>query len=530
MENNENKEEIGLRPIIVKYLLHWRLFLIAFAISLIPALLYLFLYPPTYQINALIQLQDNSRSGGSFGLGEAAGLMKSFGLGGGSSTGINMDNELMLLTSNELISRMALETGVNVEYKRPFSFLRQYDNNPFVLKADSVTTSRLSENLKFSVKLDKGSVKVVSKSKRTGKKEFQFASLPATIELQQGTFILDYSGKVGKPTSDKINISIRPPKWAAEDLEKEFYIEESSKLSDVVEMSYMDYEIKRGVDMLNTLIRKYNEESNRHKKQEAEKTLVFLNDRIEMVTKDLFDVEYKIEIYKNDNKLTDIKSDIQFYIEQVKELQARIVELEIQSQSIKTMEGFVKDPANKYNLVPVLLNSPESEGSTIATYNSALLERARIIQNSNPSNPLAQTLTDRVDQLRETVFLTISNARNSVQISIEDLRNKEKQLYNKMKTYPTQERQYIDLKRQQEIFQGVYLILLQKREETALAIGEDKEKAYILDAAYAKSRPIGPRKLYAAIGMLIFTFVIPVIYLFIKEQFISLMKLYKESK
>ena len=99
-----------------------------------------------------------------------------------------------------------------------------------------------------------------------------------------------------------------------------------------------------------------------------------------------------------------------------------------------------------------------------------------------------------------------------------------------MNVYPQAERTYVELKRQQEIVQGVYLILLQKREETALVLGQQQEKARLLDSAYVKSRPIAPRKLYAAIGMLLLTLVIPVMYLFIKEQSCSIIQELKRQR
>ena len=47
MENND--EVIGLKGIIVRYLRHWKLFLIVFILSFIPAILYLVFYPRTYK-------------------------------------------------------------------------------------------------------------------------------------------------------------------------------------------------------------------------------------------------------------------------------------------------------------------------------------------------------------------------------------------------------------------------------------------------------------------------------------------------
>ena len=127
--------------------------------------------------------------------------------------------------------------------------------------------------------------------------------------------------------------------------------------------------------------------------------------------------------------------------------------------------------------------------------------------------------------------MTISNSNKALFLTLDYYKNKEKVIYEKMASVPDQERQYIDYKRQQEILQGVYLILLQKREEVALSThGLVKSKALVIDSAYIKKLPVGPRKLFAVIGVFIFTLIIPIGYLYGKEQLMDLIKAYKASK
>lgn len=526
---NDN-ESIGLKSIVVKYLLHWKLFLNMFVVSLVLALGYLMLYPKTYEIAALIQLQEEKEiGGGGFGLGEASGLMKSFGLGSMSNGAINMKDELMTLTSNNLIKEMILELGIHVAYTKPYSFYRIYKPS-VVLTADTHTNQRLNEIIDFTIRPNNAKTTIQTASSN-GSQTFEFASLPAKIELPQGVFTLDYAPG-DAPKIEALNIQYKPAGWVAEDLVKELLVEESSKTSNVIELSCTDYEAERGVDMLSVLIQQYNKQASQYKNVEAEKTLSFLDGRIVEITTNLSEIEQKIEDYKFANKLTDIENDVKFYSEQMKELLLKSIELETQSHVIQMMDAFVKDSINKYNLIPALLNTQEGEkgSSPIQAYNQVLLERSRVIQNSNVSNPLVGTLTQQADKLRESVFSTIENARVGIQLSMEDVRQKESQLKSKMTSYPAQERIYIDFKRQQEIYQGVYLILLQKREEVALSLGQGKDKARTLDQAYVKSKPIGPRKLYAAIGMIVFTLLLSIGYLFCKEQLLALIKAYKNAK
>lgn len=530
MENND-KDAIGLKGIIVRYLLHWKLFVGVFLFTIIPAVLYIVLYPRTYEMMSRVQIQEDKEvSGGSFGLGEAAGLMKSMGMGSMSLGPINIEDELANMTSYKLIKGMVLDLGLNVEYTKPYSFYRLYRDIPFSLSTDSITNDRLDEDITFKVSLKNGKATVKTKSDRTGKKTFTLASLPGTIALPHGDFILNYAPGQERISDGDMHILYRPAGSVAEELEDEFVIEELSKSSTIIELSYRDYEKQRGVNMLNALIDRYNDTALDYKRSEGYKMISFLDNRIDTVTSELKVIEADIAYYKHQHNLTDIEHDVQFYVEQMRDLQVKLIEMEAQAHVIRMMDEFVKDPANKYTMVPSLLSQESGEGSPVMAYNEVLLERARVIQNSDISNPLVKSLTEQADQLRASVFASISNAQKGIQLSVDDVKRKEKAILDKMSSFPEQEKDFIELKRQQEIFQGVYLVLLQKREETALNTGIDRKKAKIVDSAFVKSRPVAPRKLYAAIGMILFTILIPVGYLFCKEQYVAIKKEFKKQK
>ncbi len=531
MEKKDN-ETLGLKAIIIKYLLHWRMFLIVFLLTLIPAILYLMFYPRTYEIAARIQLQEDKSlgAGSGLGVGEAAGIMKSFGIGAVSNSVINIDDELVKFHSNSLLEKTILGLGLNVNYYKPYAYkYRMYEDTPIQLQPDSIANTRLYEIITFNISISQNEKVSVTVKEGKKKRKHSFDSLPALIPTEyQGNFLLTCKNKEELPVSMKVNVT--PAKWVADRLVDELVIEEYSKTSNIIEFFCQDYEKKRGVDILNTLIKYYNEDESYFKKTEGEKTIAFLDNRINNIMTELVQSEHDLESYKLKNQMTSIEYDIQFYAEQVKELQLKIIELEAQSHVIDLLNTYAQDPKNKYNLLPALLSSGEEKGSPIAAYNEALLSHMKIMQTSTLDNPLIEKSNSQLDQLRESVYLSINNAKKSLGFSLADLKNKEKMIMDKMGSVPTLEKEYIDIKRQQEIYQAVYLILLQKKEEVALSIGEDHNKARIVDAAYVKENPVGPRKLYAGIGVLFFTILIPVLILFCKEQFIGLRKAYQEAK
>ena len=246
----------------------------------------------------------------------------------------------------------------------------------------------------------------------------------------------------------------------------------------------------------------------------------------EILTKEHFQEQIennKIHIDKLNELLEKIDDDIP---DTDKE---KIIEYEAQNHIINLLDTYVKDPKNKYSVIPAMLSADGEKGGAISAYNEALMERDKITKSTNSVNPLSEIADSQIDKLRDGVVLAIDNARKSSQFVLNDLKSQEKAIMSKMDYVPTYEREYLDYKRQQEILQGVYLILLQKREEVALSLGQGRDKGFIVDAAVAKYRPVAPRKLFAVLGFLILTIVIPMGYLFAKQQLRDLIDIYKRK-
>ncbi len=528
---HQDKESLGLKTIIVYYLIHWRLFAFAFVISCVLAGAYLFLYPRTYEMRTSILIQeDKSLGSAGFNLGEAAGIMKSFGLGGNMVGSINVENELGILYSTDLFSKMVQRLGLNVSYVKPYSLgYKLYSTTPVKIVPDSVAVSMLGDKIGVKIQAkQKGKVDVKVEC-GSQVENYTFTSLPAQINYPICPFTLDFTSSYREGNAFKINATISPVTWVAEDLIDGFLIEEYSTTSSVIDISCTDYERERGLDMLRVLVDEYNKRAQSISEVENNKSIAFLDERIASLVEALLKKEMELEQYKLKNQITNVEYDMQFYAENMKELQTKLIEFEAQRNIINLLISYIKDPSNKYNLIPSLLSGAGSEGESnpVGVYNEALLERARIIQSSKDNNPLVDSWNDKVDKLRESVYLSIMNAKDGLDITISDLKSKEKVILDKLGNVPTYEREYIDIQRQCEVYQGMYLILLQKREEIALSNEQSRPRAQIVNAAYVKQRSIAPRKLYAGLAVMFLTIFLPVSFLFCKEQYIAIRNEYK---
>jgi len=435
--DKQQKENIGLRPIIADYLRRWKLILGTGIFSLILAVLYLVVYPVTYEVMARIQIQEehDMMSTGSFGLGEAAGMMRSFGLGSmASKVGISIDDEIQTMYSSSMMSEMITQLGLYVEYTKPYIFwYKMYGEEPVKVDCDLTTLNGMEESVKFKINVSGGGkIQIKSKTKKETRK-FSFDSFPVVIDLKQGRFVITKNPESSE-TSFRIVAEVFPPSWVAETLAKELNIEDYSNASNFIEFTYRDHARQRAKNIINTLISLYNKEAYSYKKKIGDSSLDFLYGRLESVMSDLNEVEQQIELFKVANKLTDVQFDIQYYAEYLKDLNIKIIELDQQTYLIELMDAFVKNPANKYALVPSLFtSSPDTESSTVSVYNELLLKRDQAIKNSSSeTNPTVVDLTAQIDKMRESLYQMIDNYHQTMMLSRKNLESKEKELLSKM--------------------------------------------------------------------------------------------------
>lgn len=527
MEKERTNETLSLKYIIVGYIRHWRYFLAAGLFSLIIAVMYLVFYPATYEVASKIRIQEDKSIGGSgIGLGEAAGLMKSFGLGAGGGGAINLDDEWAVFSSNQLLREVVYKLGLDVSYSKPYSFLNLYDGLPVKVMPDSILRSKIGDIISLKLEKKNGTVTVVIDDLGIQK---QFSSFPFIIDLNEGslTFL-----EIENVSNYKLDISVTPASWVAENLSEAIAIDDFSKTSNTLEFLLEDYDKTRGLDILNVLMSEFNKWSLKLKKADNEKSMAFLDGRLFGVLDQLSAVEQEIEQYKIKNKMTDVEYDLQFYADALKLLREKIVDLEVQNHLIGLLDSYVKDSKNSYSLIPSFTSSSgEQEGKgAISSYNEALLAYEKTKYTARGSNPLSEITETQLSKMRENAIVSIENTHKSIGFALDNLKKQESDIFAKMDNVPTYEREYLELRRQQEILQGVYLVLLQKKEEVALSNGKEQDRGLVIEQAYVKYKTIAPRKLYAALFVIIFTLFVPIVGLFIKDRLIDLGNAYKQSK
>jgi uncharacterized protein involved in exopolysaccharide biosynthesis len=260
-----------------------------------------------------------------------------------------------------------------------------------------------------------------------------------------------------------------------------------------MEMATKDVPFAKKV--LNEIIRIYNEEWDNDKGLVSEKTMGFIDERLALAQVLLADADKDIQQFKDKYNLTEIEADVTYYLTLSGELQAKILEAETRVSIIDIIVEYAKDERNKYALIPFNLPVDESGASLIIEkYNDALMKRNDLYK-SNIQSSLAHSLDEQVETQRKNLLVSLENIKEGARIALSNLKKKDKEFNSKIGKVPTIEKDYVHLRRNQEIQQTIYVFLLQMKEETGVKSINLLPKLKVIDPPYAINKPLAPNKI-----------------------------------
>ena len=512
-------KQSNIVELVVSYVKHWKLFLLSFVICVGLAGAYILVKNPEFRINANILIKEDSKSGMS---GLASSMMKT-GIPFGdvlSVGGSAVDDEIEIINSYSILRETVKDLGLNVSCSSGLiKKTNYYQDSPLRItpaNPDMPDTLRYTIEMKVTVdKQENVKVKAYYDGDLIGSVKSQF---PAKLTTVFGDFLIEKTKFYDGDKNRKFKVYYSGYGSSTEALMRNVEISIASKKANVVNL-FIDDEIPdRGKDILNSIIKNYNLYGIDEKNVTAVRTAEFLQQRIDLMAEDLSAVEREVEKYKEDNQLTDIGSEARIILEKSSYFKERLISAETQFSVISIIEDFLEAPENRYAVVPMSLGiEEESAVESLLAYNELLMERLKLLRSTNPGNPIIESMNEQVDATRQSVLMTIQSIKRGIEYARNDLREQEKTFNDRIKGMPKQEREYIAIKRQQEIKQALYLYLLQQQEDNALKLALENPKAQIIDNAYVNSRPVKPMKKLIAAAALLFTIILPIVYLYVRK-------------
>lgn len=528
LQEQEEQSALDFQTIYSTLILNWKWFLLSIVLCCALAVAYVKLAPKVFQSSTKILIKDDEskKSGGA--ASAAAAAMSNLSLGFMSSSN-GIDNEAEILNSRFLVQQTIKNLKLYAEYKHGGMLVDTliYAKQEVNVDMDTTSLKQLNAPMKLTITREGGIYHVKGKYfKPIDAETFEkapyeinkaLAKLPAQIRTKAGTLTLTQNPVYELKEGTELKVEMISPFKASKEYFKRLTMNQTKKTANTVELTFNDESRERGVDFLNGLIDAYNYQANIDKNEIQKRTEDFINSRLAKISTELTGNDTNLEKYKQKNRMVDIGLNAKQAVLSFDQFDQELNKANMQVELLNEIGKYMDQPANKYQPIPTNVGlEDESATALIGQYNSLALTRKQLLHSASEDSPVVTPITAQLEDLMTAIKRAMFQARINMKIqrnSIADMASK----YEKtIGVTPEQEKALTQIGRQQSVTSGLYLMLLQKREETSMSLASTADKAKIIEPAAFVDK-VSPKGIIALLIAFILGVAIPAGIIYLRE-------------
>lgn len=456
----EVQSPFSMREWLINYLRNWPWFLVAILFTVSIGIFYIRNTVPQYMATTTFLIRG-AEGGGS----KSGDLIESALSGKGT---INLNNEMRLIKSGKLMERTVAKNGFNVSYYIKGRILNSevYNAIPFSLIAKQITDSNSVYSLHITKIYIMGGSFLYGSEKKQKSYSFHW-NVPVTISGQ--TFVLAPKRVIGNEEVEYI-INWLPPRVEAQKQSQNLTVSPVDTRSSLLQLSLKTENVEKGKDVLNALLAEFNLADIEDRNKIYESTVQFIDDRLLAISNELKGVEGNLESYQGSNQLIDIKAQTSQSLGNTEVGAKNVTDIAVKQGLADMILEYFNNPGNINKLVPSSIDlSDATLNLIVGQYNELQIKKQRETPMVAPNSTVMQDINSQLATLRASILETLDNIKKNLQFRETNMRQQNSQTKSFLSSVPHNERVMQEIKRKQSVTEGLYLYLLQKREEMAIS-------------------------------------------------------------
>ena len=306
---------------------------------------------------------------------------------------------------------------------------------------------------------------------------------------------------------------------AAMGLQRRFKASIDNEKSTVINLQFVDNSPERAEEVLETLIRVYNEQWLEERNKVAASTSRFIDERLSVMEKDLGIVDDSISTFKARHRITDLAHVSDIYLQQQSSSESEILRLNNQKGMAEYVLQLLQDKSARNQLLPTNsgLNNIEIERQ-ITNYNATLLQLKNNRASTSAQNPRIQRQEAELEEMRQNILTSVSGQIKTIDIQLQKLYAYNDEASGKIASNPAQAKHLVSVEREQKVKESLYLYLLQKKEENEISMTYTSSNTEVVDMPHGSDLPTAPNRLGIWAAACLAGLFVPAFILFVREN------------
>ena len=529
-EQEQMDAEVQLIPLLKtcyeQFLKHWWWFILSVIACVSIGWYYQQTKQRIYQRQAVMLIEDADASsvGGGAGMRSSSkrGAMNTLLELNGVSVGDNLKNEVFILSSKRLMLRVVEKLHIDVDYsvRSGLHTKSVYGEKemPFEVLFQKQYKGHMAQSFKV-VKKDANTVTLKGLHSKTGEQLPDIdAQLGQMVQTPYGQLCVVRGRQFGAWEDEEVTVTRMSVEKAADFYLSELSASEYDKETSLIVLGCSDNNVTRADHILACLYDTYKEDVVENKNRVAMNTAKFIDERIHIIGRELSSVENQLASFKKRNNLVDFAQTSSAMLSATNDARKESLQLETQLNVARYLNEYLHSHSNNHDLIPALNISDASFNNQIAKYNDMMNQRNQMVANSSDKQSLVGELDRQLAQMRQAIASSLKSYVNSVELRLRDAQANESQLSGRISGAPDQEKQGLDIQRQQSLKEALYTYLLNKREEVALQQAINEANVRLVEGPIGGDHPVSPKSSMIMLISLVIGLVIPASILWIKNM------------